>query len=75
MQGDKTLSCTSCLFILAYNDKYTHNYLTIPTSRLITLIITTISNELQLKNIAKYLIMYKYLALVNSAIELYNVSK
>jgi len=37
VQEDKPLDCTSCLFILAYNDKYTHNYLTVPTSRLITL--------------------------------------
>jgi len=37
VQGDKTLGCTSCLFILAYNDKYTYYYLTVPTSRLITL--------------------------------------
>ena len=36
-QWDKILGCTSCLFILVYNDEYTHNYFYVPTSRLITL--------------------------------------
>ena len=33
VQGHKTLGCISCGFILTYDDKYTHNYLTAATSR------------------------------------------